>query len=109
MARWHGQVGVRQAGVAGQAGGDTLAHGGHPFGQGRGEGGVGEQVEGVLLGELGEQAAELLQRRGPPRAPVGVATRGCSRSSTGASLRAALSGWNQNAWPGPSRTTTPVP
>ena len=103
----------------------------------------GQQVEGVLLGQLGEQAAELLQRRGAPEPVSGSMPKsmpgrrpapgrrpgrstvawtvtswkssvrawnssGCSRSSTGISLSAAVSGRNQNAWPGPSCATLPL-
>ncbi len=58
--------------IPGQAGHDPFPEGDHALGQRPGERHPGQQVEGVLLGQLGEQAADLLERSRPPGAPVGV-------------------------------------
>jgi hypothetical protein len=67
-----GETGVGDPRIAREASRDAVSHGSHALGEGAGEGHGGQQVEGVLLGELGEQSTELLERPAPPGADVGV-------------------------------------
>ncbi len=67
-----GESGLGEPGFGGEAGGHPLADAGDAVGQGGGERGAGEQAERVLLGGLGEQGGELVERGGAPGAGVGV-------------------------------------
>jgi len=58
--------------VLAQSGADPVAEGGHALGQCLGERHPGQQVERRLLGQLGEETAELLERGGPPVPAVRV-------------------------------------
>jgi hypothetical protein len=58
---------VGQPLVLPQATADRLPQGGHPLGERLGQRHPGQQVERGLLGEFGQQTAELLQRGGPPQ------------------------------------------
>jgi hypothetical protein len=55
-----------------QTGGDALADRPRPGGKDRGQRGGGQQIQRVLLGELGQQGGDLLQRSGPPLPAVRV-------------------------------------
>ena len=66
------ETGVRDARVGGQAGSDPLAHGSHALGQCLGKRHAHEQIQCVLLRELGEEAANMFERRRSPHTEVGI-------------------------------------
>ena len=68
----HGHAGLVQARVAGQGPGDRVADGGHASGERLGQGHPGQQVQGRLLGQLGQQGGELVEGLAAPGAVVRV-------------------------------------